>query len=566
MNETAVRSQWVGWRIQSLFLAALLSVSGLSVPLCVATAQSQDDLARVLAHESARIAAFERAARSVVCIFADEQRSGGGSGVVINADGFGLTNFHVVASFLDSRRGFGGMIDGVLYPLTVVGIDPGGDIAMFKLEGKPRFDFAPLGDSDQLYIGQWVAAMGNPFVLAEDFSPTVTVGVISGLHRYQEGQENALEYADCIQVSTSINPGNSGGPLFDLHGRVIGINGRASFEERGRVNVGLGYAVSINQVRRFLPCLYAGQLCPHGTLGATVQQAGPTLLFNQVQIEGPADRAGVRVSDEIVHLGGQPVRTPNEFNNLLAILPAEWPLQLTLRREGIEQTVTARLERLPIRMPRPWVVDWKYNHSQVRRLWSEIRAQLQFSATDQAPDTFEADLSATRDGRSERTALRIKVRDGGSGVEIQTLGTEISADISHLADALRPGDPDSRRIWAEWLALARPLLSDPEIGAGWELRGGDEWEGAIVWVVEYRGAGRTRIRWYLDFETGVLCGGAIADETGVEQARWRILETISVGAGRFPARWQRMRDTEEWLLNIRSARAADRASSDETER
>ena len=97
---------------------------------------------------------------------------------------------------------------------------------MFKLEGKQRFDYAALGDSNTLRVGQPVAAMGNPFVLAEDNQPTITLGIISGLHRYQEGQGNLLEYADCIQVSTSINPGNSGGPLFDLEGCVIGINGR----------------------------------------------------------------------------------------------------------------------------------------------------------------------------------------------------------------------------------------------------------------------------------------------------------------------------------------------------
>ena len=219
-------------------------------------AASPQDLAAVRADEAQRVEVFARAAKAVVCIFADHQRGGGGSGVVIDPEGYGLTNYHVVQPFIESRRGYGGLSDGCLYPLKVLGIDPGGDIAMFKLEGKQRFDYAALGDSNTLRVGQPVAAMGNPFVLAEDNQPTITLGIISGLHRYQEGQGNLLEYADCIQVSTSINPGNSGGPLFDLEGRVIGVNGRASFhdeEDRYRVNVGLGYAVSINQVRRFMP-------------------------------------------------------------------------------------------------------------------------------------------------------------------------------------------------------------------------------------------------------------------------------------------------------------------------
>ena len=87
-------------------------------------------------------------------------------------------------------------------------------------------------------------AMGNPFLLATDFTPTVTFGLVSGVHRYQypEGK-GLLEYTDCIQIDTSINPGNSGGPLFNMNGELIGINGRGSFDKRGRVNSGVGYAI-----------------------------------------------------------------------------------------------------------------------------------------------------------------------------------------------------------------------------------------------------------------------------------------------------------------------------------
>jgi S1-C subfamily serine protease len=180
------------------------------------------DLQRVRDAEAQRVEVFARAAKAVVCIFASPDRGGGGSGVIIDPAGYGLSNFHVVQEFIGTRDGYGGLSDGKLYPLRVLGIDPGGDIVMFKLEGRESFDFAPLGDSDSLRVGQYVAAMGNPFLVAEDLTPTITLGIISGLHRYQEGQGNFLEYADCIQVSTSINPGNSGGPLFDMFGRVIG--------------------------------------------------------------------------------------------------------------------------------------------------------------------------------------------------------------------------------------------------------------------------------------------------------------------------------------------------------
>jgi S1-C subfamily serine protease len=249
-----------------------------------------DQLRIVQQAEAQRIETFDGAAKSVVCIFADRSRAGGGSGVIISEDGYGLTNFHVVAIMLETRQGFGGLSDGRLYPLQVLGIDPGGDVAMFKLSGRDRFDAAPLGDSDAVRVGDWAAAMGNPFTLAEDYTPTITYGIISGVHRYQYGQGNALEYADCIQASTSINPGNSGGPLFNMAGEIIGINGRGSFEERGRVNVGLGYAIGANQIKRFIPWLRAGQTAEHGTLGATVAMAGDDLIFEAIQDFSPIGR------------------------------------------------------------------------------------------------------------------------------------------------------------------------------------------------------------------------------------------------------------------------------------
>ncbi|MBL8878747.1 MAG: trypsin-like peptidase domain-containing protein [Phycisphaerales bacterium] len=539
----------------------LLPGALLLAALAASADQSPSDRALVEAAQNARVAVMERAARSVVCIFEDEARGGGGSGVVIDQEGFGLTNYHVVAGFVESRRGFGGMNDGVLYPLTVVALDPGGDIALFKLEGKEKFDFATLGDSEQLHVGQWVAAMGNPFVLAEDFSPTITLGVISGLHRYQEGQENALEYADCIQVSTSINPGNSGGPLFDLAGRVIGINGRASFEERGRVNVGLGYAISINQVRRFLPCLYAGQLCAHGTLGATVQQAGATVIFNQIQDAAPADDAGVMLSDELVRIGDRSVRTPNEFNNILAILPAEWPVELTLHRDGRELTTTARLERLPLKLPKPWVVDWTYNLSQCRRIWGRMLYGMRIPPTGLA--SVQIDGALTENSESDVTReCSVAVFGAGSHATVSLGGEPLAIALSNLSDDARESAANSKRVWAEWLALIRPLVAPPEIGIGWEVRGGDEIDGRIVWVVEQRGVERVRVRWLIDFETHELRGGVITDDKGAEQARWRVGENQQARESRLPAVWERVAGERRWRLRIKQATVGASASGD----
>ena len=190
--------------------------------------------------EAERIAAIAKAAPTFVAIYAKDGQ-GGGSGVVISPEGYALTNFHVT-----HEAGIGmkcGMADGKLYDAVIVGIDPTGDLAMIKLLGRDDFPAAELGDSDLMHAGDWCFAAGNPFLLATDFHPSISYGVVSGVHRYQYPSGTLLEYSDCLQVDAAINPGNSGGPLFNAQGQLIGINGRGSFDKRGRVNVGVGYAI-----------------------------------------------------------------------------------------------------------------------------------------------------------------------------------------------------------------------------------------------------------------------------------------------------------------------------------
>ena len=201
----------------------------LAIGLASAWAQASPD-ASVLEAESQREAVMRQAKDCVLAIFPPNGQ-GGGSGVVISADGFALSNFHVVSPCGKAMQC--GMADGRVYDAVVVSVDPTGDVALIKLFGRNDFPHATLGDSDHIRVGDWAFAMGNPFLLATDFQPTVTFGLVSGVHRYQFPAGTLLEYTDCLQVDTSINPGNSGGPLFDLQGRLIGINGRASFEKRG---------------------------------------------------------------------------------------------------------------------------------------------------------------------------------------------------------------------------------------------------------------------------------------------------------------------------------------------
>jgi len=294
--------------------------------------------------EAERIAVIERVKHSVLAIF-DARGAGGGSGVVISPDGYALTNFHVVQPCGKAMKC--GMADGSLYDAVIVGLDPAGDVALIKLFGRDDFPHAQMGDSNAVRVGDAALVMGNPFLLATDFQPTVTWGIISGVHRYQFPSGTILEYADCLQTDASINPGNSGGPLFDGRGRLIGINGRASFDKRGRVNVGVGYAISIHQVKNFLGALRGGRIVDHATLGASVAfDAEGRVVVNDVLEHSDAYRRGLRYDDEIIRFAGRAIDTPNAFKNALGIYPKGWRLPLSFRRDGKRYDVHVRLAGL----------------------------------------------------------------------------------------------------------------------------------------------------------------------------------------------------------------------------
>ena len=298
----------------------------------------------VLDAQRARVETIERIAPAVVAIFGP-QGGGGGSGVLISPGGYALTNYHVTSGSGDWMKC--GLPDGKLYDAVIVGTDPTGDVALVRLLGRDDFPTATLGDSDAVDIGDWVLALGNPFLLAKaDFQPTVTYGVVSGTHRYQEPAGTFLEYTDCLQVDASINPGNSGGPLFNEAGELIGINGRISIK-RGRVNSGAGYAISINQIGHFLGHLRSGRIVDHGTLGAAVRtNFDGAVEVTEVLESSDAHRRGLREGDEIVEFAGRPVRSTNQFKNVLGIYPAGRMLPLTYRRDGETAEIRVRLGAL----------------------------------------------------------------------------------------------------------------------------------------------------------------------------------------------------------------------------
>jgi serine protease Do len=295
----------------------------------------------VIERQQRRVETIARIAPSVVCVMPPGGQ-GGGSGVLISADGYAISNYHVTSGSGNFMKC--GLNDGNLYDAVIVGIDPTGDIALIKLLGRDDFPFCTPGDSDLVQAGDEVLALGNPFLLAADFTPTVTYGIVSGVHRYQYPAGTFLEYTDCIQIDASINPGNSGGPLFDIEGRWIGINGRASFEKRGRINSGAAYAISVRQILLFIDHLKSGRIVDHGRTEFTVGTSADGLVeVQEVSEISEVWRRGLRPGDELVSFGDRALTSANDFKTILGIFPAGIRVPMTSRnRDGVHRN-TVRL-------------------------------------------------------------------------------------------------------------------------------------------------------------------------------------------------------------------------------
>jgi len=371
--------------------------------------------------EGERVAMANKLAQSVCAVF---RGRGGGSGVIITADGLALSNYHVTG--LDNEMRIG-LNDQRIHPAVVLGVDPSGDLSLLRLKEKRVWTFAPLGDSDAMRQGDWVFAMGNPFLLATDFTPTITLGVVSGINRYQPGSiRGTLLYPDCIQTDASINPGNSGGPLFNLMGEVVGINGRVSLRGRGRVNIGVGYAISSNQIKQCLPELRAGLVVEHGTLNATVRTiedpewpGGSRVTFDQMIAPGAAHDAGIQVGDALLEFQGIKITGVNQFSRLIAVLPKGRKVHVRVSRwqeEGSKDLeFTLNLDGIPLikkSQLRTKTVPQTYIDYEIDRTFTAARNALQ----PVAAETRKGTLTVTgRDPRPLEESFRageIRIRSG----------------------------------------------------------------------------------------------------------------------------------------------------------
>ncbi len=262
----------------------------------------------------------------------ERRQQGIGSGFVMSREGHILTNNHVVegADQIKVKLADGKEFDG-----KIVGRDPKTDLALIKISGNADLHPLPLGNSDDLKVGNWVVAVGSPFGLEQ----TVTAGIVSAKGRVI----GSGPYDDFIQTDASINPGNSGGPLINLRGEVVGIN--TAIVASGQ---GIGFAIPINMAKEIAPQLEKRGHVTRGLLGVSIQDVTPELakslglkegkgaLVSQVTPGGPADKAGVEQGDVIVNFDGKPVGDSKDLPRIVAATPVGKSVTVKLLRDGKE--------------------------------------------------------------------------------------------------------------------------------------------------------------------------------------------------------------------------------------
>jgi S1-C subfamily serine protease len=303
-------------------------------------------------------------------------QEGSGSGFVFDRRGHIVTNYHVVEAADELQVTFS---DGTMVEAQVVGVDPSNDLAVVRVEiGGGRLESLTLGNSEDLQVGRFVVAIGNPFGLEQ----TLTTGVVSSLGRVIQSPDGRF-IGEIIQTDAAINPGNSGGPLLDLNGTVVGVN--SAIVSPSGSSAGIGFAIPASTVRRVVPELITRGRYPHPYLGITPMTIGPNLaaalnragarvppgggvLVAEVLRRGPAHVAGLRGAERIVRVGnlrvplggdfilainGEPIADRRELNVLLeARTRVGERATVTIWREGRTMDVEVELGERPYRRRR----------------------------------------------------------------------------------------------------------------------------------------------------------------------------------------------------------------------
>ena len=257
-----------------------------------------------------------------------------GSGFIISADGYIFTNNHVVEQ---ADKILVKLSDGREYKAEMIGRDAKTDLALIKIKPSNSLPIADIGDSDKLRVGEWVVAIGNPFGLEQ----TVTAGIVSAKGRVI----GAGPYDNFIQTDASINPGNSGGPLFNMEGKVIGIN--TAIVSQGQ---GIGFAIPISMAKSILPDLKSKGRVTRGWMGISVQDVTEDIaknlrlkekrgaLVSDVFKGDPAEKSGIRSGDVIIEINGKNIKDAHELLILIASFHVGDKVNVKVLRDGLERT------------------------------------------------------------------------------------------------------------------------------------------------------------------------------------------------------------------------------------
>jgi serine protease Do len=268
-----------------------------------------------------------------------------GTGFIFRDDGYILTNNHVVAN-ADAVSVT--LSDDEKYIAKVVGTDPETDLAVLKIDPTGDLPVIPFGHSDELQIGEWVVAIGNPFP-QQGLDRTVTAGVVSAKGRKNlRFSDGSVLYQNYIQTDASINPGNSGGPLLNLRGEAIGVN--AAISSPTGASVGIGFAIPIDFARAVVPDLIAHGKVSRGWLGVYASDLPrdmaddlhikePAVIFDQILRGSPAAQAGLKPRDVLVRYDGKEIKDADDFRFMVATSPVNEKVKLDLIRDGKEMTL-----------------------------------------------------------------------------------------------------------------------------------------------------------------------------------------------------------------------------------
>jgi len=275
----------------------------------------------------------------------DRRVTGQGSGFIISADGYVVTNNHVVNEATEVEVV---MDDGKVVNAKVVGRDPRTDIALLKIEGRTDWPWVKLATTPPR-VGDWVLAVGNPFGLGG----TVTAGIVSARGR----DIGAGPYDDFLQIDAAVNRGNSGGPTFNLAGEVIGVNTAIVSPTGG--NIGIAFAIPAETVARVVESLRETGTVIRGYMGVNIQPVTAEIaeslglktpqgaLVADVQADTPAAKAGIKSGDVVTAVNGTVIKDARELSRRISLIKPGTAVKLTIMRDGREQTIEVTLTKLP---------------------------------------------------------------------------------------------------------------------------------------------------------------------------------------------------------------------------